>query len=105
MIASGAIAKFWRRRPAATCRRCRADEFRHVDEPGYAKAATSFWFVPDGAGTVCHTEMRVTATDDPSRRKMAAYWLLIRPDSGLIRRAILHEITRRGVSDHVASPP
>jgi hypothetical protein len=51
--------------------------------------------VPDGAGTVCHTETRVTATDDSSRRKMAAYWLLIRPGSGLIRRAILHEIARR----------
>jgi hypothetical protein len=28
-------------------------------------------------GRPCHTETRVVATDNPSRRKMSAYWLLI----------------------------
>jgi hypothetical protein len=95
----GSIAQFWRLRPAATPRSAPADEFRDFDVPGYAKAATSFWFVPDPAGTMCHTETRVTTTDVPSRRKMSAYWLLIRPGSGLIRRAILHEIARRAAID------
>ena len=95
----GSIAQFWRLRPAATRRSVPADEFRDFDVPGYAKAATSFWFVPDRAGTMCHTETRVTTTDVPSRRKMSAYWLLIRPGSGLIRRAILHEIARRAAID------
>jgi hypothetical protein len=94
----GSIAQFWRLRPAATRRSCPADEFRDYDVPGYAKAATSFWFVPDGGDTMCHTETRVVATDNPSRRKMSAYWLLIRPGSGLIRRAILQEIARRAAA-------
>jgi Protein of unknown function (DUF2867) len=34
-----------------------------------------------------------------SRRKMSAYWLLIRSGSALIRRAILHEIARRAAVD------
>ena len=47
----GSIAEFWRLRPAATRRRCPADEFRDFSVPGYAKAATSFWFLPDRGGT------------------------------------------------------
>lgn len=94
VVTIGSIAQFWRLRPAATRRSCAADEFRDYGVPGFAKAATSFWFVPDGGGTMCHTETRVAATDDPSRRKMSAYWLLIRPGSGLIRRAILQGIAR-----------
>jgi hypothetical protein len=48
----------------------------------------------DGWSTI-HTETRVVALDDHSRRIMARYWRLIVPGSGLLRREWLEAIRRR----------
>ena len=51
--------------------------------------------LPDGDGARLETETRVFLTDAPSRRRFAAYWLVIRPFSGLTRRLWLRAAKRR----------
>jgi hypothetical protein len=63
-------------------------------EPGWAKIATDFRLIPTADGTVLTTETRVVTTDEASRRRFAAYWALIRPFSGAIRRDILRAVDR-----------
>jgi len=46
-------------------------------------------------GTFLSTETRVVATDARTRRAFAAYWLVIRPGSGAIRRELLRVVARR----------
>ena len=57
---------------------------------GTAKAAWNFQvgLRTDGA-TVLRTETRVLCADVATRRRFRAYWMLIRPFSGLIRQEIL----------------
>jgi hypothetical protein len=74
---------------------------RHVDdflgfvEPGWAKMAVDLRAVPDGSGARLETETRVFLTDRAARRRFAAYWLVIRPFSGFIRRSWLRAAKRR----------
>jgi hypothetical protein len=72
------------------------DEFRTINEPGYAKAAMDFR-IEQAALAMCvvTTETRVFATDEQTRRKFALYWWSIRLGSGLIRRMWLRAIRRR----------
>jgi hypothetical protein len=68
-----------------------AQSFRDFAEPGWAKMLVNFR-VADGE---LSTETRVWLTDAGSRRAFGAYWLVIRPFSGLIRRAWLKAAARR----------
>ena len=70
-------------------------DFRSFAERGYAKMA--FNFVADGRTLA--TETRVLLTDAASRRRFRAYWLAIRPFSGLIRRLWLRAAKRRAEQD------
>lgn len=72
-----------------------AEDFTHFAEPGYAKMAIDLRAVADGDGARLETETRVYLTDAASRRRFAAYWLAIRPFSGLIRRLWLRAAKRR----------
>lgn len=73
----------------------RVDDFIAFAEPGWAKMAMDLRAVPDGGGARLETETRVFLTDRASRRRFAAYWLVIRPFSGLIRRSWLKAAKRR----------
>ena len=75
--------------------RRRVDDFVAFTEPGWAKMAIDLRAVPDGSGARLETETRVFLTDPASRRRFGAYWLLIRPFSGLIRRRWLRAAKRR----------
>lgn len=66
-------------------------EFAAFADPGYVKIGTAFAVRP---GCIV-TETRVVATDAVARRRFAAYWLLIRPFSGIIRRVWLRAIRDR----------
>ena len=91
-IVVGAIGRFWsptRNRPRAT------EDFAGFDEPGFAKAAMNFAVRADGQGSRITTETRVVGTDPAASRKFRAYWLVIRPASGAIRRSWLKAIRRR----------
>lgn len=68
-----------------------ARQFRTFGEPGHVKIATNF----RTGGDLLTTETRVWCTDAAARRRFRAYWTLIRPFSGLIRREWLRAIRRR----------
>jgi hypothetical protein len=86
-----AIGQPWKLRGGA---RPRGADFRTFAEPGYAKMALN-WRLEDGTLT---TETRVQLTDGTARRSFRRYWLVVRPFSGLIRRAWLRAIARRATS-------
>ena len=90
------VGRPWRpggaRRPAI-------GDFGAFAEPGWAKLALDLRAVPDGDGARLQTETRVFLTDGSARRRFAAYWLVIRPFSGLTRRSWLNAAKRRAESD------
>jgi hypothetical protein len=72
------------------------EEFRSWAPPDNVKIAANFRIEDAGAGrSRVITETRVFATDDAARRKMARYWALIYPGSGLIRRSRLRAVQER----------
>ena len=71
------------------------NSFTACETPGYVKVAMNFHLQPIGHRTRLVTETRIRATDPASRRAFGRYWWLIRPGSGLIRRAWLRAIKRR----------
>lgn len=73
-------------------------DFASFDEPGFAKLALDLRAVPDGQGTRLETETRIFLTDAAARRSFRRYWLLVRPFSGLTRRAWLRAAKRRAES-------
>lgn len=73
----------------------RVDDFVAFAEPGYAKIAMDLRAVPEGDGARLETETRIYLTDASARRRFRAYWLVIRPFSGLIRRSWLKAAKRR----------
>jgi len=73
----------------------KVDDFVAFAEPGYAKMAMDLRAVPDGDGARLETETRIYLTDASARRRFGAYWLVIRPFSGLVRRGWLKAAKRR----------
>ena len=71
------------------------DDFVAFAEPGCAKMAIDLRAEPDGDGSRLETETRVFLTDLASRRRFAAYWLVVRPFSGLMRRSWFRAARRR----------
>ena len=89
----GLEGRFWRPRP--DLRTTDARRFREPLGPGLARAAWDFRLEPLGnEGTRLSTETRVYCADAAARRRFRPYWLLVRPGSGLIRRAMLAAIRR-----------
>lgn len=66
-------------------------------EPGYIKAAINF----RRRGSTLSTETRVWATDERTRRRFGAYWMVIRGPSGMIRRVWLRAIRERAENEPV----
>ena len=80
-----------------------ADAFRTFAKPGVAKLLLAFEAYADDSGsgseegggaTVITTVSRLVCADDATRRRMALYWGLIRPASGLVRQRLLAQIKR-----------
>jgi len=91
VLAGGAIGQFWRLRGGTWAKFGGVDGFRAFDQAGFVKTAIGFWV--DGGDLV--TETRVLGTDPLSARRMARYWLVIRPGSGFIRRGWLRAANKR----------
>ena len=85
-----AVGKPWR--PRGDLRE--VDDFTGFDEPGYAKMAMDLTYA-DGR---LQTETRVLLTSPDARRAFRAYWLVIRPFSGLTRRSWLRAAKLRAES-------
>jgi hypothetical protein len=89
----GLVGAFWRLRGGL--RRVDADAFRGPQPPGTARTAWSFHVAQRADGSsVLSTETRVECADAASRWRFRLYWLVVRPGSGLIRRAMLRAIRR-----------
>jgi hypothetical protein len=76
--------------------RLTAVEFRSWAKPGSIKVAANFLI--QGAGndrSRVVTETRIAACDAASRKKMAPYWALIYPGSGMVRRSLLEAVRLR----------
>ena len=84
----GTVGRFWRARGELCA--TSADRFCEPAPPGTAKAAWNFAVSTraDGA-TELRTETRVLCADAVTRRRFGAYWMLIKPFSGLIRQEML----------------
>ena len=92
-IVLGVSGRFWR--PVGnTSPFNQADFFRPVPA-GLARAVWNFTVHESAAGqTILTTETRITCGDEASRRKFRAYWLFVRPFSGLIRLVMLRAVRR-----------
>src|SRR5712692_4099350 len=84
----GTVGRFWRARGELCA--TSPDRFRAPAPSGTAKAAWNFevGMRADGA-TELRTETRVLCADAATRRRFRAYWMVIRPFSGLIRQEML----------------
>jgi hypothetical protein len=87
----GTEGRFWRARgelwPTSP------EQFRQSSRPGTAKAAWNFALGKRLQERVeVATETRVLCADHETRRRFLAYWALVRPFSGLIRREMLAAI-------------
>jgi hypothetical protein len=72
------------------------DEFRPWAAPGNVKVAANFLIEDLGGGlSRVVTETRIAATDAAARRRMARYWSLVYPGSGLVRRSLLEAVRAR----------
>ena len=99
-VAFGLIDQSWkisggRRAPVAN-----AVEFAEFCEPGFVKIAANLLVRPARQGAFLSTQTRVLATDPRTRRIFGAYWLFIRPFSGLIRRSWLQAAAHRASSGY-----
>jgi len=90
-IVLGLVGRFWTLDGGIV--RVSPADFVAFDRPGYAVAAWNFTVRGPADGPVrLATETRVRLTDPSSRRRFRAYWTLVGPFSGLIRREMLRTI-------------
>lgn len=93
-VVFGLIGRFWTLSP----RPQHADPagFIEFNQPGFAKAVVnlSFASIGDSRGVRVSTETRVQCLCDSSRRFFRAYWRVIGPFSGVIRKEWLRLIVR-----------
>lgn len=92
-IVLGVTGPFWR--PVGNVLPFNQENFRGAAPSGVARAVWNFTVEGVGEGrTILSTETRVICGDSSSRRKFRAYWLFVRPFSGLIRRLMLRSVKR-----------
>ena len=92
-IVLGVTGPFWR--PVGNVLPFNAEDFRGPVRPGLARAVWNFSVAAiDNERTILSTETRIICGDAASRRKFRAYWLLVRPFSGLIRHLMLRSVRR-----------
>ncbi len=92
-IVLGVTGPFWR--PVGNVLPFNAENFRGAVPPGVACAVWNFAVEDVGdERTILSTETRIVCGDTSSRRKFRAYWLFVRPFSGLIRHLMLRAVRR-----------
>ncbi|HEY4081599.1 MAG TPA: hypothetical protein VGM81_12975 [Burkholderiaceae bacterium] len=90
-LAYGLAGRFWRS-DYGLVEMADARDFEALDPAGLAKLVLNFTAQVEGSGTRLTTRTRVWCGDNSARRRFNAYWLLIRPASGLIRRRLLQRV-------------
>ena len=90
-IVLGVRGRFWR--PTGNVLSFQRAAFDGPVPPGVAHGVWNFAIADaPGGQVIVSTETRVTCGDQASRRKFRAYWLLVRPFSGLIRILMLRSL-------------
>ncbi|HZW94851.1 MAG TPA: hypothetical protein VFF64_18020 [Candidatus Eremiobacteraceae bacterium] len=92
-VVLGIAGRFWRP-DGGIVRDLRPNEFVDFHREGFAKAVWTFSLAPADGGTQLGTETRVRTFGRSATLKFRAYWLLVGPFSGLIRKAMLREVKR-----------
>jgi hypothetical protein len=92
-VVLGIAGKFWRP-DGGIVQDLGPAEFARFRREGFAKAVWNFSLAPADGGTQLATETRVQTFGRSATLKFRAYWFLIGPFSGLIRRAMLREVKR-----------
>jgi hypothetical protein len=92
-IVLGVTGRFWR--PTGNLSTFNRSDFDHPVPAGFARGVWNF-HVSDGRDgqTILQTETRVVCGDAASRQKFRAYWLVVRPFSGLIRLIMLRNVRK-----------
>ena len=90
-VVLGIAGRFWRP-DGGIVRGLTPAAFADFRREGYAKAVWNFSFSPADGRTQLRTETRVQTFGRPATLKFRAYWLLVGPFSGLIRKAMLHQV-------------
>jgi hypothetical protein len=98
VVISAGLSQAWRLLGGLTPPALQAADLRTWSQPGWIKVAMEFRLQPAAPGTLLSTETRVAATDPRTRRAFAAYWCVIRPGSGAIRREVLNVVARHAES-------
>ena len=99
----GLTGRFWT--PTGGVRPTDAATWAAGPPAGSAQAAWSFELTEtDDGRTRLATETRVRCADAAVRRAFRAYWLVVRPFSGLLRRLMLRSV-RRLAERMAAAPP
>jgi hypothetical protein len=98
LVISAGLSQAWRLLGGSTPPHLNAAGLRAWSQPGWIKAGMEFRLESVPAGTRLSAETRVLATDPRTRRAFAAYWFLIRPWSGAIRREQLRIVAQRAES-------
>lgn len=90
-IAWGLIGRLWRADGGLEAVPDAA-AFRAYARPGRVKLVWSFEAEPRGGGTSLATRTRIWCIGAEARRRFAAYWVVVRPWSGLVRRRLLSAV-------------
>lgn len=104
--AAAAIGRPWRLDPERGPEPTDLQGLLDFDEPGWLKYGMDFTLQELAAGrTRITTTTLCEPTDDSARRRFRPYWTFIRPFSGLMRRDMLHTISRRAGQLDIGGPP
>jgi hypothetical protein len=98
VVISAGLSQAWRLLGGSTPPHLDAAALRAWSKAGWIKVGMEFRFESIPAGTLLSTETRVLATDASTRRAFAAYWFVVRPGSGAIRREVLRTVAHRAES-------
>jgi hypothetical protein len=92
-VVVGIAGRFWRP-DGGIVRGLTPAEFGDFHREGCAKSVWNFSLAPASGGTQLSTETRVQTFGRSATLKFRAYWLLVGPFSGFIRKAMLREVKR-----------
>jgi hypothetical protein len=93
-VVLGVVGQFWR--PTGNILPFSEEMFRGQVQPGFARGVWNFAVQEAGKErTILSTETRVVCGDTMSRLKFRAYWIVVRPFSGLIRVIMLRAVKKK----------
>src|SRR3954447_5472513 len=94
-VVFGGVLQAWRLSGGEQPPALDAEGVRTWSEPGWVNLAMGLRLTPTDGGTTLSSETRVVAPDPATRRRFAAYWLVVGPGSTAIRWELLTAVEVR----------